>query len=129
MQFTPPYNELYADVIKPVCEGLGLDAYRADESLGPGVIIADIARQIDESQLIIADITPTNPNAFYEVGYSHARNKPTILIAEADTPLPFDISGFRTLFYENSISGKSKIEAGLRRHVTAVIGPTPPSQT
>lgn len=113
MQFTPPYNELYSDVIVPVCDDLGLVAVRADETYGPGLIIADIAREIIEARVIVADITPANPNVYYEVGYAHALNKPTILIAEKPTQLPFDVSPFRVLFYENTIGGKNKVEAGL----------------
>jgi len=120
MQFSTPYNELFADVIKPVCDQLGLQVSRADDAFGPGVIIADIAKQILEAKIVIAEITPKNPNVFYEVGYAHALNKPTILIAEKPAELPFDVSPFRTLFYENSIAGKAKIEAGLRRHLEAI---------
>ena len=43
-----------------------------------GLIIADIERQILDSQVVIADITPQNPNVYYEVGYAHALRKPTI---------------------------------------------------
>lgn len=121
MQFTTPYNELYNDVIRKVCGEFGLEAVRADETFSPGIIIADVAKQIVESKLIIADITPTNPNVFYEVGFAHALNKPTILIAEKPTELPFDVSAFRTLFYENSIRGKAKIEEGLRKHIQAIL--------
>ena len=120
MQFTLPYNELYSDVIIPVCDDLGLIAVRADETYGPGLIIADIAREIIEAKVIIADITPANPNVYYEVGYAHALNKPTILITEKPTQLPFDVSPFRVLFYENTIGGKSKVEAGLRKHLEAI---------
>lgn len=120
MQYTPPYNELYCDVIVPICKELGLISVRADETYGPGLIIADIARDIIEAKLIIADITPSNPNVYYEVGYAHALNKPTILIAENQTQLPFDVSPFRILFYENTIGGKAKVEAGLRKHLEAI---------
>jgi hypothetical protein len=120
MQFTPPYNELYSNVIVPVCDDLGLLAVRADETYGPGLIIADIAREIVEATVIIADITPVNPNVYYEVGYAHALNKPTILIAEKPTQLPFDVSPFRVLFYENTIGGKAKVEVGLRKHLEAI---------
>jgi hypothetical protein len=120
MQFTTPYNELFSDVIAPVCEDLGLIAVRADDSFGPGLIIADIVRDITEAKVIIAEITPANPNVYYEVGYAHALNKPTILIAESPIQLPFDVSPFRVLFYENTIGGKSKIEAGLRKHIEAI---------
>ena len=50
------------------------------ESFGPGVIIQDIERQISEAQVVIADITPANSNVYYEVGYAHALQKPTILL-------------------------------------------------
>lgn len=120
MQFTPPYNELFSEVIAPVCQDLGLIAVRADETYGTGLIIADIVRDITEAKVIIAEITPANPNVYYEVGYAHALNKPTILIAEKPTQLPFDVSPFRVLFYENTIGGKTKIEAGLRKHLEAI---------
>ena len=121
MQFSAPYNELYGEVIRPVTKDLGLTCVRADESFGPGVIIQDIERQILEAQVVIADITPANSNVYYEVGYAHALQKPTILIAEKTTDLPFDVSPFRVLFYENSIAGKTKVEAGLRSHLKAIL--------
>lgn len=122
MQFSQPYNELYSEVIKPVCESFGLRVQRVDECYGPGQIISDIERQIAEAAVIIADISPLNPNVYYEVGYSHALRKPTILIADKDTKLPFDVSSFRTLFYENTIGGKNKIENGIRKHLESVLG-------
>jgi hypothetical protein len=125
MQFTSPYNELYSEVVQPLCAEFGVDAVRADDTHGPGLIIADVTRQIDEARVVIAEITPANPNVYYEVGYAHARGRPTILIAERRVErLPFDVSGFRTLFYDNSIDGKRKVEEALRRHLKAVLAPS-----
>ena len=122
MQFTDPFNELYSDVIRPVGEELGFIVVRADETYGPGIIIADIERSILEAKAVIADITPANRNVYWEVGYAYAMRKPTILIAERNTDLPFDVSPFRTLFYDNTIAGKSRIEDGLRQHFAAILG-------
>lgn len=121
MQFTTPYNELYADVIKRICDEFDLETVRADETYGPGLILADILSSIIESKFIIAEITPQNPNVYYELGYAHALNKATILIAEKPSNLPFDVSPFRILLYENSIRGKKSIEEGLRRHIEAIL--------
>lgn len=121
MQFTPPYNELYEDVIERICSEFRLEAIRVDKVYGPGIILADIIKQITESKIIIAEITPENANVYYEIGYAHALGKPTILIAQKDTKLPFDVSPFRVLFYENSISGKRLVEEGLRKHIKAVM--------
>lgn len=121
MQYTPQYDELYTDVIKPVCDELKLKPQRADETHAPGLVIADIIRQIVESKVIVAEITPANPNVYYEVGFAHALNKPTILIADKGTKLPFDVSPFRTLFYENSIGGKKRVEEGLRKYLNSIL--------
>lgn len=121
MQFTDEYNSLYADVIRPTCEKYGYKVIRADDFYTSGSIIDDITRSIRESTIVIADITPNNPNVFYEVGFAHGINKPTILLSDRKREkLPFDISGFRTLFYDNTIGGKSAVEDRLKRHLQSI---------
>lgn len=118
MQFTEDFNNLYKDVIVPVSEKAGYEVIRADEYFSSTPILNDIIRSIKEASVIVADITPDNPNVFYEIGYAHAIQKPTILICDKKRDkLPFDVSSFRTLFYENSISGKSKIELSLKKYL------------
>jgi hypothetical protein len=124
MQFSKPYNELYEEVVSRVCDEFGIGSVRADEIYGPGMIIADIVRKIEECKVVIEDITPDNPNVYYEIGYSHAINKPTILISEEGRNLPFDVSPFRVLFYENTIAGKKKVEEGLREHLSTILDGT-----
>ena len=76
------------------------------------------------ASIIIADITMDNPNVFYELGYSHAIGKNTILLADAEKrqKMPFDISGFRTIFYSNSIAGKREIERNLNNYIETIKG-------
>lgn len=121
MQFSGEYEDVYQDVVKEVCKAYEVTALRADDVAGPGLIIADIVREIATSQLIIADITPANANVYFEVGYALALGKPTVLLAQKGTALPFDVAGFRALFYEDTIGGKKRLEAGLRRHLNAIL--------
>lgn len=121
MEFSSPYNDVYSEVIKQICDEQGLKVFRIDEQEGPGIIISDINKAIIEAKVIIADISSDNPNVFYEVGYAHAFYKPTILIAEKGRELPFDVSPFRVLFYENTIIGKRKLEEGLSQHINAIL--------
>jgi hypothetical protein len=53
--------------------------------------------------------------------FAHAINKPTILLSDKRRErLPFDISGFRTLFYDNTIGGKAVVETRLQQHLDAL---------
>jgi hypothetical protein len=121
MQFTEEFNVLYQDVIKPICESYGYKVVRADEFCTSGQIMDDVIQSIRSSALIVADITPDNANVFYELGFAHAIRKPTILLSDKRRErLPFDVSGLRTLFYDNTIGGKAVVEARLRQHLDAL---------
>ena len=113
MPFSDPYNDLYSHVFEPVCEKCDLVAYRSDKTYETGIIIAEIVQKMFRSHIIVAEITPNpaNPNVYYEVGFAHALGKPVILVADRNCPhkLPFDISPFKVLFYDNKIAGKESI--------------------
>ena len=121
MQFSEPYKQLYSEVIQPVAREFGLEAYHVGEVPGPGVILNDIVQGLIEAKVVIAEVTPSNQNVFYELGYAHALGKPTILLAERGKLLPFDITGYRCLFYENTIGGKKQVEDALRKHLRAIL--------
>lgn len=121
MEFGASFDELYSEVIRSICGEYQVEVVRVDEMYGPGLIIGDIVKQIARAQLVIADVTPKNPNVYFEVGYALAMQKPMILLAKKGTALPFDVAPFRVLFYEDSIGGKSRVEEGLRKHVAAIL--------
>lgn len=123
MEYSQKYNDLYAEVIKPVCKNNNIESIRADESKKTGLILSDIIKRIYEAKFIIAEITPRNPNVFFEIGYAMAIGKPVIFVADINNEenLPFDVSGFRVLFYENSIPGKRKIEEELTKHLESIM--------
>lgn len=124
MDFSGQFDALYREVLLPVAQKAGLDLRRADEIRGPGIILQDIVKDIAEATVIVAEITPPNPNVFYELGYAHALNKPTILLAKRTERLPFDVAGYRCIFYDDSIAGKSSVEKEFRQHLATILGNT-----
>jgi hypothetical protein len=121
MQFSEQYKQLYSEVIQPVASEFDLKPFHVGEVQGPGVILNDIVQGLIEAKVVIAEVTPPNQNVFFELGYAHALGKPTILLAERGKQLPFDITGYRCLFYENTIGGKKQVEEALRKHLSAIL--------
>mgnify|MGYP001001606036 CR=1 FL=1 len=83
MQYnTPAYEHVFEHVIKPLCDDdeIGLEAYRADLECTPGIVLEDVQRKIQESYVVIAEITPLNGSVYYEVGYADALQKPVVLM-------------------------------------------------
>jgi hypothetical protein len=85
------------------------------------MIIDDIKKAIAEAKVIIAEITEPTENVFYELGLAHGMNKPTVLISKKDRELPFDISGYRCIIYENTVIGKDKLVELLKNHLEAIL--------
>jgi hypothetical protein len=121
MQLSSPYREIYEDVVKEIYQE-HYAVRNAEEIYGPGPIMGDVMRDIVESEFVVADITPENPNVYYEVGFADAIGKPVILVANRDhrEELPFDIAANRAIYYENTIAGKKKFEEDFRKSIAAL---------
>lgn len=70
-----------------------------------GSINDRVIKSVYESDLVIANLTNTNPNVMYELAIRHSFGKPVIVIAEKDTKLPFDVIDENTIFYINDPAG------------------------
>lgn len=106
MPFRPRYDEIYRDVIEFNCAQLFLTAERADQILAPGPIPPQIFQSIRESLFLVADVSDSNENVFYELGYAHALEKKIIVLAndqKRNGLLPFDIRVIRTIFYDETL--------------------------
>ena len=83
--------------IRRALEEQELDVVRADEIAESGMISKQIIDYILNSCLVIADLSYSNPNVFYELCLRHVTGKPTVhLIRKGDT-IPFDVGNFRTI--------------------------------
>jgi hypothetical protein len=89
-------------IIKPTVTLLGYRVKRADEDPTPGMISDAVIIDLRDADLVIADLSELNANAFYELGIRHARMKPTIHVAVEGLRLPFDNAGYRALRFDLS---------------------------
>jgi hypothetical protein len=73
------------------------EVVRSDQIADPGMITDRMIHEIMNAELVVADLTFLNANAFYELGIRHAAEKPVIHFAQADTELPFDAMTHRAI--------------------------------
>lgn len=87
-------DKSYFNMIKPAVEDAGLKCIRADEIVHSGLIDVPMYEQLLDADVVVADLSTSNKNAFYELGVRHAlRPHTTVVIAEdgIKTP-PFDVN-------------------------------------
>jgi hypothetical protein len=87
-------DKTYKNIIKPAVTAAGLKCIRADEIVHSGLIDIPMYEQLLTADVVVADLSTSNKNAFYELGVRHAlRPSTTIVICEdgIKTP-PFDVN-------------------------------------
>jgi hypothetical protein len=114
MPFAAEFQDIYILGIREVAEKLGFVVERADSIEHNGSILQLIQDKIKAADAIIADTTNHNANVFYEIGYAHALNKPTILICRKGTPIPFDVQSVNLILYESIVDLRERLEKRIR---------------
>ena len=88
---------LFKFVYAPVLREHGFEPIRADQISEVGNITSQIISYILEAPLIIADLSGSNPNVFYELGIRHTIGKPYIQFINKNETLPFDVAALRSI--------------------------------
>ena len=110
-------DKSYKAIIKPAAEAAGYECTRADEIQHSGNINVPMYQQLLNADVVIADVSTYNPNAFYELGVRHAL-KPytTITIAEDKLVFPFDVGQIAIRKYHHLGEGIDYDEVERMRH-------------
>lgn len=81
-------------------------------------------QHVTEGDLVIADLTGSNPNVYYELALRHALGKPFIQLLTGADPLPFDVADQRTIMIDHQdLDSVSSAKEELRKQVLALSGP------
>jgi hypothetical protein len=70
---------------------------RSDKISEPGMIDSQIINLLLDADLVIADMSLGNANAFYEMGIRHMAEKPIIHMFLEGSDIPFDVKPYRAI--------------------------------
>ena len=93
-------RQLIDDALKEV----EIEPILMEETLAVGTpIVESVQQAIGRADVIIADLTGSNPNVMYEVGFAHALRKPIlILVQHVIGHVPSDMAGYLYFVYDPS---------------------------
>lgn len=95
-------DKTYRGIIKPAVQAAGFECIRADEIQHAGVIDIPMYDWLLRADLVVADLSTLNPNAFFELGVRYAlKPRTTIVIAESEFKNPFDTNHIATRSYRH----------------------------
>lgn len=113
------FDEVFTSLLTPACNKADFGVETARKH-GSDVIHHTIVKELDEADLVIADLTDHNPNVLFELGIRIALDKPVLLIRAMGTPPIFDVDHMMRVFEYDPRLWKSTIDGditGLSEHV------------
>jgi len=101
----PAVRQFFKDVVTPIVVS---KCYRIKDmgisKRNEGFLNVEIFKEINNSSVVIADLTGLRQNCFMEMGYAFGLNRKVILTAKKGTKLPFDPNSIPCFFWEPSVS-------------------------
>jgi hypothetical protein len=104
----------------PDREGECIKCSRADKHHRMGDVIEHVVEDLVEADIVIADLTGKNANVFYELGVRHAVNTGTILLAQSQDDVPFDMRRQRTFFYSYEPDSLLELQDNIRAAIREI---------
>ena len=99
MPFDDKFNSVFSGFLEKVLQGRKFEVIRADNIESQRSIMRDVIEGIVSCDLIVADLTDSNPNVYYELGIAHALGKPVIHLTQDLEEVPFDLQSYRLIEY------------------------------
>ena len=115
MPFKDDMEDVWDYGIQPTVKSAGYICERADLSSFTGDVMDWVRKRIKTAEIVIADLTESNPNVYLEVGYAWGVGIPTILLMNNGSELKFDVQGQRCLKYNRIKDLEELLENELAR--------------
>jgi hypothetical protein len=113
LPFSAPYADV-KDTFQTCCREANLELEDIEEDATTARIIPRIVEGIRRAAFIIADISESRPNVYFEIGLAQGLNKPIVLTAKVGTVLPFDMSDMPVLFWDTQRSLREQVSRRLQ---------------
>jgi hypothetical protein len=99
-----PYGTLhdvyYKEIYRLAIEAAGLTPRRADDFYTHKTLLESMWIHVQRAELVLADLSGSSANVFYELGLAHAIAKPTVVLTPDPSTVPIDLKGLPMITYD-----------------------------
>ena len=103
--FSRKYDQLTSEILIPELERKQIKPILITRQKVQSDIYDWIVSSIRKSDIFLCEVTDKNPNIIYELGLAHAWGIPTLILSQKLYSIPFELSKYRILLYDDSPNG------------------------
>ena len=100
MPFDPAFDDVFFVGVQAAAHSIGGHAIRVDQVMHGTDAVAETQRQIRDCRAVVADVSTSEPDVLYELGFAQALGKPSVQICcTSYDDLPFMVRNRETILY------------------------------
>jgi nucleoside 2-deoxyribosyltransferase len=100
MPFDPAFDDVFFVGVKHAARSIGATAIRVDQTMHGRDAVVETQQLIRRCSVVVADVSTSEPDVLYELGFAQALGKPSVQICStAYEDLPFMVRNRETLLY------------------------------
>jgi TIR domain len=107
------------ELIRAAASAANAGVARSDSLTRADSGVESIRSAIKAASLVVADLTSSNPNVMYELGFAQALGKPLLIIASSSRSIPFDLARVRVVIYD--VANPNEFVERLARSITQAL--------
>jgi hypothetical protein len=95
------FDRVYRELLEPALKEADCEPCRADSEIAAGDIRTDMFFELTTADIVVADLSVTNPNVYYELGIRDGVSPRGVFIVQGglSTTRPFDVASDRNFKY------------------------------
>lgn len=96
------FNRVYRELLEPALRKVDCEPFRADSQISAGDIRTDMFFELVTADVVVADLSVPNPNAYYELGIRDGVCARGVFIVQGgwSASRPFDVAQDRSFAYD-----------------------------
>jgi hypothetical protein len=98
------WNRVYDTLLRPGVEAAHLKCHCDNEDFSSRPIALNIWKKIEDADIILCDVSSSNPNVFIELGWAIRAEKPYVIAMDQLTVAPFDVADLNRFHYDHTLS-------------------------
>lgn len=109
------FDKIYEEGIKETCSELGAECERVDEALFDQSLKVNTLTKITKADLVIADMSGSDPHIAFNAGYAKALNKKMIFLSAKESEISEEMKDSKHIIYSGDVENlKKKLEKELQ---------------
>jgi len=109
------FAQIAGDLVLPALQEAGLHSVSPSQAVDKANTVFSLIESIKRSTVVVVDVTGLDAFILYALGLAHGLEKPTVVLTQEISELPFDLRSYNVVPYSTRLDEIGRLKDDLRK--------------